>query len=519
MTMHTSPFLRLRALSAVAILSLAAPCAAQSRPDFNGDGYADVAVGVPFEDLLGKSNVGAVGLLYGGTAGITAGHAQLLHQDTTGVHETAQQGDVFGSAVSAGDFNGDGFDDIAIGVPNESVGNVSGAGSVHVLYGSVDFITPADNQLWHQGKNGVASNPQAGDQFGAALESGDFDNDGFDDLAIGVPGERVGGLASAGAVHILYGSANGLRAAHSLFLHQNSAGIAGAAGVGDRFGSALCAGDFNSDSFDDLAIGVPFDDPTSRPDAGDINVLYGSVDGLTSAGNQLWHQSLLDGPNSTEPFDRFGSEFATGDFDGDGFADLAVAAPNETIGGVRDNGGVSIIYGTASGLDGANAQAFARNNPADSDLIDESPAYASAIAAGDINGDGFDELVVGSSLFADVDNDDKPSGRFFVLRGTDLGLIGGPAFYLHEATDLPPNPTAQFGSVLSMSDYNDDGFADLIIGMPLFTPQFGGGGSGGIVIMLGSVDGLEPFSGEVQSQGSFGEVSETGDHMGDTMTR
>ena len=241
--------------------------------------------------------------------------------------------------------------------------------------------------------------------------------------------------------------------------------------------------------------------------------------GLTSAGNQLWHQSLLDGPNSTEPFDRFGSAFATGDFDGDGFADLAVAASNETIGGVRDNGGVSIIYGTATGLDGADAQAFARNNPADSDLIDESPAYASAIAAGDVNGDGFDELVVGSALFADVDNDDTPSGRFFVLRGTDLGLIGGPAFYLHEATDLPPNPTAQFGSVLSMSDYNDDGFADLVIGVPAFRPQFGGNGSGAIVIMLGAPDGLELNSGEVQSQGSFGEVSETGDHMGQTMTR
>ena len=118
----------------------------------------------------------------------------------------------------------------------------------------------------------------------------DFDNDGFDDLAIGVRGESVGTVALAGAASVIFGSLSGLAAAGNRLWHQNVAGVAGVAECGDGFGNALASGDFDNDGFDDLAIGAPGEDVGAAANAGAINLLFGSAAGLTAAGNQVWHQ-------------------------------------------------------------------------------------------------------------------------------------------------------------------------------------------------------------------------------------
>ncbi len=115
----------------------------------------------------------------------------------------------------------------------------------------------------------------------------DFNNDGFDDLALGVPGENVGSAANAGAVNIIYGSATGLRATGNQLWHQNITAVQGAAETGDRFGAALACGNFNLDLFDDLAIGAPGEAIGAVNDAGAVNVLFGSSGGLTATGNEL----------------------------------------------------------------------------------------------------------------------------------------------------------------------------------------------------------------------------------------
>ena len=159
-------------------------------------------------------------------------------------------------------------------------------------------------------------------------EGCDFDADGFDDEAIGVPGEGVGGVADAGAVNVLYGGANGLAADGNQVWHQDSPNIEGTAGAGDRFGEAVACGDFNGDRFDDLVAGVLGEDADAT-DAGAVNVIYGSRVGLVATGDQIWSQDSQRDRRDSRVADRFGSSIATGDFDADGFDDLAVGVPAE----------------------------------------------------------------------------------------------------------------------------------------------------------------------------------------------
>ncbi|MCP4407294.1 MAG: S8 family serine peptidase, partial [Gammaproteobacteria bacterium] len=144
-----------------------------------------------------------------------------------------------GGSRALGDFNGDGFDDLAIGVPGESIGSLSGAGAVNVIYGSSTGLKSAGDQLWHQNTVGIEGGAEAGDRLGASVSTGDFNKDGYTDLAIGVPGESIGSLSGAGAVNVIYGSSTGLKSAGDQLWHQNTAGIEGGAEAGDRLGASV----------------------------------------------------------------------------------------------------------------------------------------------------------------------------------------------------------------------------------------------------------------------------------------
>jgi hypothetical protein len=131
----------------------------------------------------------------------------------------------------------------------------------------------------------------------------------------------------------------------------------GAAESGDRFGSALAAGDFNNDRFTDLAAGASGEDIAvnlGNPDAGAVSVLYGSADGLTRAGGQLFTQPGSD----IRADEQFGFALAAGDFDNDGFADLAAGAPGEAVGNDSGTGAVSVLAGSPAGLTATGAQFF-----------------------------------------------------------------------------------------------------------------------------------------------------------------
>jgi FG-GAP repeat len=349
----------------------AQPTATGVQADFNNDGAADLAVGVPGEDVGSISDAGAVNVLYGSAAKLTGTGSQIFTQDTPGVGSSAEVGDFFGDALATGDFNNDGFTDLAVGVPGESVGTIQAAGAVNVLYGSASGLTGIGSQIFTQ----VGSAPEPGDEFGFALAAGDFNHDGFADLAAGAPFESAGSTPGVGAVSVLYGSAAKLTTSGGQIFTQ----VGSAPEPFDAFAFALAAGDFNNDGFADLAAGAPFESAGSTPFVGAVSVLYGSAAKLTKTGGQIFTQV----GSAPEPGDAFAFALAAGDFNNDGFADLAAGAPFEDAGSTPDVGAVSVLYGSAAKLTKTGGQIFTQNSPGIPSSAEPGDLLGIALATGD----------------------------------------------------------------------------------------------------------------------------------------
>lgn len=194
--------------------------------NFDGDAYADLAIGVPGETYPWPPATFAYGrvvTLYGSGAGLSASRSQTFDQDVTGMDGSNEDDDNFGRALAAGDFNNDGRDDLAVGVPGEN----GGGGGVHFILGSPTGLTVTGNNLWTQDDAGVEDVNEDGDGFGWSLAAADFNLDGYDDVAIGVPGEDVDpdGVTDAGAIHIFFGSAAGISGANSWMWTASGTGL------------------------------------------------------------------------------------------------------------------------------------------------------------------------------------------------------------------------------------------------------------------------------------------------------
>lgn len=348
--------------------------------DFNNDGYEDLAVGTPYEDVdtvTGTAiNAGAVFVNYGCPTGLTSAGHRVLTQDYLG--SSSEANDLFGYALATADFDHDGYEDLAVGAPGEDLT----VGVVFIIYGSADGLTDARWVVRGQGAS-VGSN-ETGDNFGWSLATANFNGDDYDDLAVGIPGEDLefveGTVSNAGAVNVYYGAATGLSLSGALQLTDADTG--GDAQDGAQFGYALAAGDFNGNGQADLAVGIPFKETGGNPlNHGLVDVLFGGAGGLAAAGYfELDSSDFGDAPAAS---DRFGFSLATGQTNNDTHADLAIGAP------YRNNAGtVYLIYGSSTGPDFGNSDTIAR--------FTSGGDFGYSLALGDWDGDGYDDLAAGS---------------------------------------------------------------------------------------------------------------------------
>jgi len=436
--------------------------------DFNGDGRADLAVGAPDEMVNGENKAGAVNVIYGSSLGLRSTGNDLWTQDSTGIDNAAEENDCFGQALAAGDFNNDGYDDLVIGVPGEALNGKDYAGALHVLPGTISGLTATGEQFLHQNISGMHDSIEEGDSFAWSLTTGYFNGDNYADLAIGVISEDIGGKTNAGIVHVVYGSAGGLNATKSQIWHQGITGIPNKLEENDRFGMALTSGDFDSDGFDDLAIGVPQEDSASQVNVGTVHVIYGSNSGLTAANDDIWWHSTFP-PNAVVANDSFGNSLSGGDFNNDGYDDLAIGIRRKDVSGEGSAGAAQIIYGTSHGLASANSQYWHQNSPGIDDACNAGDHFAYSLVAGNFDGDGSDDLAFG------VPYEDTPSiangGMVYEMHGvTGSGLAASDddQSWTQSLADIIGSISVNdyFGQALAAGDFNNDGADDLAIGIP-----------------------------------------------------
>jgi hypothetical protein len=308
-----------------------------------------LAVGVRGEDVGAIADSGAVNVVYGSPSGLSATFApiadQIWVQGDLGL-SIEEIGDYFGATLAAGDFDGDGRDDLAIGAPFEGVGAVADAGAVSVVYGSGLGLVAAGARFLTENL-ATPADAEEFDYFGESLAAEDFDGDGYDDLAIGTPGEDLdagGPVNDAGTVSIVRGSSAGLPAAIAWTLDRRDA--TGIAAPGDGFGSELAAGRFDGGATADLVVGASGVTVAGEEEAGAAYVFSGRPGAAPLFDLELSQDGVV--PDVPEEFDVFAFALAAGDFDGDGFDDLAVGAPNEVVGVVEDAGVVHVF--TSDGL-------------------------------------------------------------------------------------------------------------------------------------------------------------------------
>ncbi len=460
----------------LAVVQLPRPAEARAAAmpsDFDGDGYADLAIGVPYEDAGSKSDVGVVNVLYGTATGLRAAGDQRWDQDTPGVKGKSRYSERFGYALASGDFDRDGRADLAIGVQRDEVDGER-AGAVNVLYGSRAGLTAAGDQRWSQ--RNLPGVPERSDHFGESLTAADFNGDGFWDLAMAAPGDDV--------VQVVYGSPDGLRAAGTTTLPG---------------GWLLAAGDVNGDGYADLAAGG----------GGRVRVAHGSAGGLGGGWHELWAGDAL-GLNESQP--TFGADVEMGDFDGDGFADLAAGAQHARLtacpGHARcSHGAVAVIYGSSTGLTAVGSQVWHEDSPGIPGTAGDEESFGRVLAAGDFNGDGSDDLAVGAPGDNETGEED---GAVLAMYGGPAGLSAtGARLWTRESPGIPRPRGAPFGWSLASANYGRSARDDLAIGAPERTH-----------VLYGRATGLSTTNAQTWSQDSPGIAgsTESGDRFGGSLS-
>jgi hypothetical protein len=370
--------------------------------DFDHDhDDVELAVGEP-GDSFSIEGAGAVFVLDRAGDG-TWSVINTIRQGFEGYPGISEGGDHFGAALAVGRFDQNSLDDLAIGIPGETTSGVQNSGVAYVVYGGVAGLYPEDAEGFYRGFNGLTGEPHEDEQLGFALAAGDFDGDGADDLAVGIPGATCAGFTNAGSVMVLRGQLNtgGLDAAGVQYWSQAMSGIEDSCETNDRFGTALVAGDFSQTPIGeadtaDLAIGIPLENVDGVNGAGAVAVIYGSEgDGLTSQGNQFLHEGLF--PGGTLEAALFGTRLGHAQFGDHVFArdSLLIGAPLATRNGLSFAGAVWSVPPSNSRLAPEGAQQLTLTPAYFAGPTAEEDLFGAQIVAGDFNGDDATDLALG----------------------------------------------------------------------------------------------------------------------------
>ncbi len=443
--------------------------------DINGDGFDDVIIGAP-KASFSNNYSGASYVIFGKASGFDATVDLASLDGSNGFRlDGAANNDYSGKSVSsAGDVNGDGFDDLLIGAPYaDPLGSYSDAGSSYVVFGRASSFDAAMNLSSVDGSNGFRLDGAAeGDISGKSVSNaGDVNGDGFDDVIIGALYADTNGSES-GSSYVVFGKPSGFDTEMNLSSLDGSNGFRlDGVEANDKSGLLVSnAGDVNGDGCDDVIIGTSrvFSKPSSS------YVVFGKDAGFSAAMNL----SSLDGNNGfrLDSDDGVGFGFSSisnaGDINGDGYDDLIIGANVANSNGLISSGSSYVVFGKAAGfdatlnlssLDGSNG--FRLDGGAESDL-----SGSSVSSAGDVNGDGFDDLIVGAS-YTDPLGRYSDAGSSYVVFGRASGfdaamnlssLDGGNGIRLDGSAERESSGS----SVSSAGDVNGDGYEDLLVGSP-----------------------------------------------------
>ena len=444
--------------------------------DINGDGYDDIVIGAQAADPDGHESAGETYVVFGTQAGFdSVVDLGAMYGITGFILEGIDPYDYSGQVHTAGDVNDDGYSDLVIGAYKADPQGNSAAGETYLVFGKSSEFAPNISLESLDGNDGlILEGIDADDYSGRSVSTaGDFNGDGYDDILIGAPAADPGGKESAGETYVVFGKQDGFTARVALDALDGLEGIVleGVAPYDGSGRSVSTAGDFNGDGYDDILIGAYKADPEERSAAGETYLVFGKSKPFDASMNL----GTLDGTNGLtlkgiDSGDWSGYTVSTaGDFNGDGYDDILIGAMTATPDSRQKAGEAYVVFGTQSkldailalsSLDGTNGFILEGINAWDYSGCEVS-------AAGDVNGDGYDDILIGA-MHANPDGNNK-AGETYLLYGRPNGfsasldftsLDGTNGFVLKgiESNDLSGQSLAAVG------DINGDSYGDILIG-------------------------------------------------------